>query len=157
MQRHVLLQTIGTFCDFSSIYKRRRKIRKWTVCRGIWSQHLLKTLLHLFEKERRNLCSQLYSWLQNVICYFLLLTVVMNLLPDDSYKKYIRYYMGLLLILTFLSPIFQITDMGQKLESYIESFEGFEIEAQEWEEKAEAWEKSWEKETEILRGQEVEP
>ena len=101
--------------------------------------------------------SQLYDWLQNVICYFLLLTVVMNLLPDDSYKKYIRYYMGLLLILTFLSPIFQITDMGQKLESYIESFEGFEIEAQEWEEKAEAWEKSWEKETEILRGQEVEP
>ena len=65
--------------------------------------------------------------------------------------------MGLLLILTFLSPIFQITDMGQKLESYIESFEGFEIEAQEWEEKAEAWEQSWEKETEILRGQEVEP
>ena len=98
--------------------------------------------------------SQLYSWLQNVVCYFFLLTVVMNLLPDDSYKKYIRYYMGLLLILTFLSPIFQITDMGQKLESYIESFE---IEAQEWEEKAEAWEQSWEKEIEILRGQEVEP
>ena len=94
--------------------------------------------------------SQLYSWLQNVVCYFFLLTVVMNLLPDDSYK-------GLLLILTFLSPIFQITDMGQKLESYIESFEGFETEAQEWEEKAEAWEQSWEKETEILRGQEVEP
>ena len=47
--------------------------------------------------------------------------------------------------------------MGQKLESYIESFEGFETEAQEWEEKAEAWEQSWEKETEILRGQEVEP
>ena len=115
-------------------------------------------LLHLFEKERRkSMLSQLYSWLQNVVCYFFLLTVVMNLLPDDSYKKYIRYYMGLLLILTFLSPIFQITDMGQKLESYIESFEGFEIEAQEWEEKAEAWEQSWEKETEILRGQEVEP
>ena len=115
-------------------------------------------LLHLFEKERRkSVLSQLYSWLQNVVCYFFLLTVVMNLLPDDSYKKYIRYYMGLLLILTFLSPIFQITDMGQKLESYIESFEGVEIEAQEWEEKAEAWEQSWEKEIEILRGQEVEP
>ncbi|RGD03588.1 stage III sporulation protein AF [Lachnospiraceae bacterium AM25-11LB] len=115
-------------------------------------------LLHLFEKERRkSMLSQLYSWLQNVVCYFFLLTVVMNLLPDDSYKKYIRYYMGLLLILTFLSPIFQITDMGQKLESYIESFEGVEIEAQEWEEKAEAWEQSWEKEIEILRGQEVEP
>ena len=55
--------------------------------------------------------SQLYSWLQNVVCYFLLLTVVMNLLPDDSYKKYIRYYMGLLLILTFISPVFQITEI----------------------------------------------
>ena len=101
--------------------------------------------------------SQLYSWLQNVVCYFLLLTVVMNLLPYDSYKKYIRYYMGLLLILTFLSPVFQIADIGQKLESYMENFEGFETEAQQWEEKAEAWEQSWEEETEIIRGQEVEP
>lgn len=83
--------------------------------------------------------SDLYSWFQNVVCYFLLLTVVMNLLPDDSYKNYIRYYMGLLLILTFLSPIFQITDIGQKIESYIADFEGFEIE------------------TEILKGQEAEP
>ena len=101
--------------------------------------------------------SQLYDRLQNVICYFLLLTVVMNLLPDDSYKKYIRYYMGLLLILTFLSPIFQITDIGKELEFYIEKFEGFETEAQKWEEKAEAWGQSWKQETEILRGQEVEP
>lgn len=101
--------------------------------------------------------TQLYSWLQNVVCYFLLLTVVMNLLPDDSYRKYIRYYMGLLLILTFLSPIFQITDIHQKLESYVGKFENFETEAQEWEEKAKIWEESWEEETEILRGQEVEP
>ncbi len=101
--------------------------------------------------------SELYSWLQNVVCYFLLLTVVMNLLPDDSYKKYIRYYMGLLLILTFLFPIFQITDIGQIMESYISDFEGFETEADSWEEKAEAWEQSWERETEILKGQEVEP
>lgn len=101
--------------------------------------------------------TQLYSWLQNVVCYFLLLTVVMNLLPDDSYKKYIRYYMGLLLILTFISPVFQITEIGEKLETYIEEFQGFETEAQNWKEKAEIWEQSWEKETEILRGQEVEP
>lgn len=101
--------------------------------------------------------TQLYLWLQNVVCYFLLLTVVLNLLPDDSYKKYIRYYMGLLLILTFLSPIFQITDMEQTMELYMENFKGFETEAQKWKEKAEVWEESWEKETEILRGQEVEP
>ena len=100
--------------------------------------------------------SQLYSWLQNVVCYFFLLTVVMNLLPDDSYKEIYSLLHGLAAY-PYISPIFQITDMGQKLESYIESFEGFETEAQEWEEKAEAWEQSWEKETEILRGQEVEP
>ena len=39
----------------------------------------------------------------------------------------------------------------------MENFEGFETEAQQWEEKAEAWEQSWEEETEIIRGQEVEP
>ena len=39
----------------------------------------------------------------------------------------------------------------------MENFKGFETEAQKWKEKAEVWEESWEKETEILRGQEVEP
>ncbi len=101
--------------------------------------------------------SQLYSWLQNVVCYFLLLTVVMNLLPNDSYKKYIRYYMGLLLILTFLTPIFQMTDMQEKIESYISDFEGFEIQKENWEKKAEDWEQRWKKEAEVLKGQEAEP
>lgn len=99
----------------------------------------------------------LYSWLQNVVCYFLLLTAVMNLLPDDSYKKYIRYYMGLLLILTFLSPLLQLTDIGQTLESYVSDLEGIETEAESWEEKAKEWEQEWNRETEILKGQEVEP
>lgn len=101
--------------------------------------------------------SKLYLWLQNVVCYFLLLTVVMNLLPDSSYKRYIRYYMGLLLILTFLSPIFQITDIGKMVDSYVSDLEGFEMETESWKEKAETWEENWEKEVEILRGQEVEP
>lgn len=57
----------------------------------------------------------LYGWMKNLACYFILLSAVMHLLPDNSYKKYIQYYMGLLLILILLSPVFQFLKLDDKI------------------------------------------
>lgn len=50
----------------------------------------------------------IYSWIQSLACYFVILSAVLNLLPDNSYKKYVQYYMGLLLILVLLSPLLKL-------------------------------------------------
>ena len=99
----------------------------------------------------------LYSWIKNLACYFILLTAVMNFLPDNSYKKYIRYYMGLLLILLILSPVFEITGMEEKMEAYITEFQSDNREQEAWRQRAEAWEKEWNQKTVIVEGQEVVP
>lgn len=74
----------------------------------------------------------LYAWLESLICYFILLFAVMNCLPDNSYRKYIQYYMGLLLILVVLSPLLHLSGMEGQIAAYTKEFQE---EAQEWEEK----------------------
>lgn len=96
----------------------------------------------------------LYAWLESLICYFILLFAVMNCLPDNSYRKYIRYYMGLLLILVVLSPLLHLSGMEGQIAAYTREFQE---EAQEWEEKAETWEREWQEEAGIIEGQEVVP
>ncbi len=84
-----------------------------------------------------------YSWVLDLACYFILLSSVMNFLPDNSYKKYVQYYMGLLLILVVLSPVFDAARIQEKIDAYIEEFGNQDTEREAWEEKAGQWEKEW--------------
>lgn len=96
----------------------------------------------------------LYTWLESLICYFVLLFAVLHVLPDNSYRKYMQYYMGLLLILVALSPLFKLSGVAGKIDAWAEEFRE---EAREWEEKADVWEKQWQEEAGIIEGQEVVP
>ena len=82
----------------------------------------------------------IYSWIQNVACFFILLTAVMNFLPDNSYKKYVQFYMGMLLILVILSPVFRFTGLENKVTSFVREFQALESEKEEWRERAGQWE-----------------
>ena len=59
----------------------------------------------------------LYGWMRNLACYFIFLSAVMHFLPDNNYKKYIQFYMGLLLILLLLSPVLDFLHLENKIRS----------------------------------------
>ena len=100
----------------------------------------------------------IYSWIQNEACFFILLTAVMNFLPDNSYKKYVQFYMGMLLILVILSPVFRFTGLENKVTSFVREFQALESEKEEWRERAGQWEETWNPEgEEIFKEQEVSP
>lgn len=99
----------------------------------------------------------LYTWMQNLACYFILLSAVMNFLPDNSYKKYIQFYMGLLLLLVILSPVFRFTSIQEEIDGYVREFQEEEGERQEWEEKAKNWEKEWKEKAKAAQGGEAVP
>ena len=100
----------------------------------------------------------IYSWIQNVACFFILLTAVMNFLPDNSYKKYVQFYMGMLWILVILSPVFRFTGLENKVTSFVREFQALESEKEEWRERAGQWEETWNPEgEEIFKEQEVSP
>ena len=41
---------------------------------------------------------ELYLWIRNLAVFYIFFTAVLNLIPDQKYEKYVRFFMGLLLI-----------------------------------------------------------
>ena len=50
----------------------------------------------------------LYEWLRNISYYLVLVTAVTYVLPSNSYRKYVRFFTGLVLILMLLTPIWNL-------------------------------------------------
>lgn len=53
----------------------------------------------------------LYEWVENIAFYMILATVLIQILPDNTYKKYIRFFTGMILILLLMTPVFRIFGM----------------------------------------------
>lgn len=87
----------------------------------------------------------IYSWMRNLAYYFIFLSAVMNFIPDNSFRKYIKYFMGLVLMLLLLSPILQFFKLDNEIENtfseYLKAEESGQI--QEWEEHAKELEKKY--------------
>ena len=76
----------------------------------------------------------LYGWMRNLACYFIFLSAVMHFLPDNNYKKYIQFYMGLLLILLLLSPVLDFLHLENKIDAGVNRYvEEEERDREEWE------------------------
>lgn len=105
------------------------------------------------------MAESIYSWIQNLACFFILASAVMHFLPDNSYKKYVQFYMGLLLILVILSPVLQFTGLENKVQEFVKEFQDTQTDQEEWKKKAEDWEASWKTsgEEKRIEGQEVIP
>ena len=65
---------------------------------------------------------EIYSWMKNLAVFYILLTTVLHLVPDKRYERYVRFFMGLLLILMLITPVFSLLGKGEEL---MESFQMF--------------------------------
>lgn len=63
---------------------------------------------------------QLYQWIRNMAVFYILFTAVLHLAPDKKYEKYVRFFMGLLLIFMMSTPVFSLLGKGEEL---VESFQ----------------------------------
>ena len=61
-----------------------------------------------------------YQWVKNLAVFYILLTVVLHLIPDKKYDRYVRHVMGLLLIVMMSAPVFMLLGKSGKM---IESFQ----------------------------------
>ena len=52
-----------------------------------------------------------------VAVFYLLEKMVFNLLPGKIYEKYVRFYLGLLLVLLLLQPMFRIFRLTEQMDT----------------------------------------
>ena len=51
------------------------------------------------------------EWIQNIVVFLLLMSLVRHLIPGDSYGKYIRLTTGMILIMVLLMPVTKLLNM----------------------------------------------
>ncbi len=73
----------------------------------------------------------IYQWIRNIVVYMMLNTIIMNLLGNKSYKKYVGIVSGMILVLIILSPLMNYMELGDMLDYYLQAND-FAVEASEF-------------------------
>lgn len=63
----------------------------------------------------------IYTWIKNIIVYMILNTIIMNLLGNSSYKKYVSIVSGMILVLIVVSPLMNVMELEDNLDYYLEA------------------------------------
>lgn len=61
---------------------------------------------------------KLYDWIRNLAYYMLLIRMLLHMLPNSAYQKYVRFFAGLLLILLISEPIFSVLQLKDTFDKY---------------------------------------
>lgn len=56
--------------------------------------------------------TELLEWVKRMIFLGIFLTILLQVLPNGTYRKYVRFFTGMVFVLTIVSPLFSI--LGQK-------------------------------------------
>lgn len=65
----------------------------------------------------------LYEWVENIAVYFVILNIAVQMLPNNSYKKYIQFFTGLILIIMLSGPILKLFNAEQEFCNFYKSAE----------------------------------
>lgn len=72
----------------------------------------------------------LIQWIRSILILYFLMMIILYFTAGESYKKFIRFFMGLVLALTLLRPVLTLFGKEETLREYI-SYEAFEQNMQE--------------------------
>lgn len=81
----------------------------------------------------------LFTWVKNIACFTILTTIIIHILPNAKYEKYLKLYLGVLLILLMIAPVSQLFHLDEVMEEFFQKENlkmemgdmGFELELKE--------------------------
>lgn len=86
----------------------------------------------------------LFGWIQDVAFYTLLMVVVLHVLPQKNQRKYLQFFMGIVLMILIISPFLTALGLEQQLdETYAR--QTYDKELQEFLRKQEAMEEEYQR------------
>ncbi len=84
----------------------------------------------------------LYTWIRDIAFYTLLMTVVLHVLPEKGQRKYLQFFMGVVLIILVISPALSFAKLDRALdETYVR--QTYDLELQEFLRRQEAIEEEY--------------
>ena len=63
----------------------------------------------------------LYDWIKNIAFYMVMVTAVIHMIPNSDYKKYIRFFTSLVLIIMLVTPVLNLFGMGKEIMNIYEN------------------------------------
>lgn len=54
----------------------------------------------------------IYQWIENIAFYLVIVVAIMQMIPGETYKKYIKFFAGMILIMMLTGPILNIFGMS---------------------------------------------
>lgn len=70
----------------------------------------------------------IYEWIRNLACYLVIVTVVLEVIPGSGYKKYIRFFTGLVMILLLMTPVLRMTGINKDFTVLYHKYEYEQVE-----------------------------
>lgn len=61
-----------------------------------------------------------YIWIKGIAFYLILILAIQNVIPDNKYKKYIKLFSGMLLVLLVISPITNVFNFTENIANLYE-------------------------------------
>lgn len=62
----------------------------------------------------------IYDWIRSLVFYMILMTMVMNMLPDKKYEKYLQLFTGAAFVLLVVSPFTDLTGLENQIAGVFE-------------------------------------
>lgn len=50
----------------------------------------------------------IYGWVRNIVCFYIFMAVILHLLPRESYRKYVHFFSGMLLMILVMTPVLSL-------------------------------------------------
>lgn len=63
----------------------------------------------------------LYEWIKTIAFYYIFVSIIMNALPDIKYQGYVKFFLGILLIVIMINPLLDLLKLSDTLdEQYLQ-------------------------------------
>lgn len=60
------------------------------------------------------------QWIKNIVCSICILGALLHVLPDSAYRKYVNFYVGLLMILMVLKPVASLFSLDESFDKIVQ-------------------------------------
>jgi stage III sporulation protein AF len=62
----------------------------------------------------------IFDWVRTLAAYFIFMTMVLNFIPEGQYRKYVRYFFSLLLLLLLSRPLRELTGWEERMSNSLD-------------------------------------